>query len=174
MIQLVLSAVPIDEVPGRLALATFCEDVRPLKGSAALIDWRLNGRLSELILKGQMQGGFAESILMPAQGRLASRELMVFGLGPIKELTEEKIQQAFAKAIDKIVLLKSQEVVTCFGDLSKDFMGWRALLRNFMNTLSLQYGEKDLEVICAEEPKWINEARKRNMDFGPNVTLAYA
>lgn len=174
MIHLVLSAVPIDEVPGRLALATFFEDVRPLKGSTGLIDWRLNGRLSGLILQGKISGGFTESLIMPSLGRLAARELLVFGLGPSPRLTEQRVQEAFAKVIDKIVLLKSQEFVTCFGDLAKDFMGWRSLLRNFMTTLSLQYGDRDLEVICAEDPRWVNEARKRNMDFGPQVNLAYA
>lgn len=174
MIQLILSDVPVDEVPGRLALATFFQDIRPLKGSTGLIDWRLNGRISGLIMQGRLSGQFSESLIMPSGGRLASRELMIFGLGLAPEWNEQKTEQAFTRLIQKIILLKSQELVTCFGDLARDFMGWRALLRSFVHSLSLQYGERDLEIICAEDPRWVGEARKRNMDFGPQVNLAYA
>lgn len=172
MIHLVLSSLPIDEVPGRVALATFFQDVRPLKGSTSLIDWRLNGRLSDLILQGKISGQFRESVIMPSQGRLAAREILLFGLGSAQEMTEKRFEAGLSVLIDKLVLLKSGEVVISFGDLAKDFMGWRSLLRNFMNSLS-QKGE-DFQVVCADDSRWISEAKKRNMDFGPEVQLSYA
>jgi hypothetical protein len=172
MIQLVLSSLPIDEVPGQLALATFFEDVRPLKGSTSLIDWRLNGRLSDLIIQGKISGHFSESLIMPAQGRLSVREIFVFGLGKSSELSEKRFEDGFSVLIDKLALLRSGDVVISFGDLSKDFMGWRALLRSFMNSLAVKHD--DLQVVCAEDPRWISEAKKRNMDFGPQVNLSYA
>ncbi len=172
MIQLVLSSLPLDEVPGNIALATFFEDVRPLRGATSLIDWRLNGRLSELILGGRISGHFSESLIMPAQGRLSVREIFVFGLGKSSELKETTFESGFSVMIDKLMRLKSGEVVVSFGDLSKDFMGWRAILRSFMNTLSLKH--QDVQVVCSEDPRWISEAKKRNMDFGPKVQLSYA
>lgn len=172
MIQLVLSSLPIDEVPGRVTLATFFQDVRPLKGSTSLIDWRLNGRLSDLILQGRISGQFSESLIMPSQGRLSSHEIFLFGLGNASDLTEQRMGEGFSVLIDKLALLKSGEIVISFGDLSKDFMGWRALLRNFMTALTPK--GQDLQVVCSEDARWISEARKRNMDFGPEVTLSYA
>lgn len=172
MIQLVLSSLPIDEVPGHMTLATFFQDIRPLKGSTSLIDWRLNGRLSDLILQGKISGEFSESLIMPSQGRLSSREIFLFGLGRASELTEQKVGEGFSVLIDKLALLKSGDMVISLGDLSKDFMSWRALLRSFMNALTPK--RQDFQVICSEDPKWVSEARKRNMDFGPEVSLSYA
>ena len=172
MIQLVLSSLPIDEVPGHVTLATFFEDVRPLKGSTSLIDWRLNGRLSDLIIQGKISGHFSESLIMPSQGRLATKDIFIFGLGTAGEVSEKRLEDGFSILIDKLAMLKSPDVVVSFGDLSKDFMGWRAMLRSFITSLATRQG--DFQVVCAEDPKWISEAKKRNMDFGAQVTLSYA
>lgn len=172
MINLVLSSLPIDEVPGQVALATFFEDVRPLRGSTSLIDWRLNGRLSDLILQGRISGHFKESLIMPAQGRLSTKDILIFGLGESKQVDEKKLDDGFSILIDKLALLKSPDVVVSFGDLSKDFMGWRAMLRSFISSLAMKHS--DFQVVCAEDPKWISEAKKRNMDFGPQVQLSFA
>lgn len=172
MIQLVLSSLPLDEVPSHLALAVFFEDVRPLRGATSLIDWRLNGRLSDLILQGKLQGQFSESVIMPSQGRMAAREVLLFGLGSSGALTEERLNEGFSQLIRKLALLKSEDCVVSLGDLSKDFMGWRSLLRSFMGSLSQM--KEDFQIVCTEDPKWISEAKKRNMDFGPDVHLSYA
>lgn len=172
MIQLVLSSLPIDEVPGRVALATFFEDVRPLKGSTSLIDWRLNGRLSDLILQEKISGRFSESLIMPSHGRLLTKDIFIFGLGKSEDVSETRLEEGFSILIDKLALLKSPDVVISFGDLSKDFMGWRAMLRSFMTALFTRHDE--FQVVCAENPRWISEAKKRNMDFGAEVTLSYA
>ena len=107
VIHLVLSSLPIDEVPGQVAMGTFFQDVRPLKGSVSLIDWRLNGRLSDLILQGRISGEFAESLIMPSQGRLAAREIILFGLGQSREITEKKFEEGVSLLIEKLVKLKS-------------------------------------------------------------------
>lgn len=172
MIELVLSSLPIDEVPGYVVLATFFEDVRPLKGSTSLVDWRLNGRLSEMILKGHLSGKFTESLIMPSQGRMSAKDIFLFGLGGSSEITEKRLDDGFTLLIDKLALLKSPDVIISFGDLSKDFMSWRAMLRSFMSSLSRRHD--NFQVVCSEDPKWISEARKRNMDFGPQVNLSYA
>jgi hypothetical protein len=175
VIELVLSSLPIDEVPGYVVLATFFEDVRPLKGSTSLVDWRLNGRLSEMILKGHLSGQFKESLIMPSQGRMSAKDIFLFGLGTSADVSEKRLEDGFSLLIDKLALLKSPDVVISFGDLSKDFMTWRGMLRAFMSCLARRddsFG--NFQVVCAEDPRWISEARKRNMDFGPQVNLSYA
>lgn len=155
-----------------MTLATFFEDVRPLKGSTSLIDWRLNGRLSDLIIQGKISGHFSESLIMPSHGRLATKDIFIFGLGGTGEVSEKRLEDGFSILIDKLALLKSPDVVISFGDLSKDFMGWRAMLRSFMTSLASKH--EDFQVVCAEDPRWISEAKKRNMDFGVQVNLSYA
>ena len=175
MIQLVLSSAPLDEVPGKVAVITFFEDVRPLRGSTELIDWRLNGRISELIVQGRLSGALSEALIMPSQGRLSADEILLFGLGRSGEMTGPKLDEVFSKVVEKLVRLKSPGFVASFGDFSTDFMSWRGVLRSFMTTLSQKAGpHQDLQVVCAEDPRWIHEAKRRNMDFGANVDLAYA
>lgn len=174
MIELVLTSLPIDEAPGRMVLATFCEDQRPLKGSVGLIDWRLNGKVSDLILKNHITGEFADSLMMPSQGRLVAKEILLFGLGKQGQLSEERFEQIFPLLIQKVIKLKSRDLALTLGDLSKDFMGWRTLLRSFVGSLALQHGRDDYRVLCAENTKWVQEAKRRNMDFGPEVAVSYA
>ncbi len=174
MIQLVLSDAAIDELPARLALSVFFDDVRPLKGTSALIDWRLNGRVSDMILQGRLSGSFAESLIMPAQGRLSANEIFLFGLGSSRDLTESRREEGLSKLAEKMSRLRSSTFVLSFGDLATDFMGWRTLLRQFVSRLAEKTGREGCEVVCVEDPKWIHEAKRRNMDFGPEVELTYA
>ena len=174
MIQLVLSSAPIDEVPGKVAVLTFFEDQRPLQGSTGLIDWRLNGRVSDMILQGRLGGHFAESLIMPSQGRLASDEILLFGLGRHEAFSEREMEKGFSQLIEKLCRLKSTQCVVSFRELAKDFMGWRGVLRNFMNALAQRAKGEDIEIVCTEDPQWIHEAKRRNMDFGPEVELTYA
>ncbi len=174
MIELVLSSVPIDEAPAIMALAPFYEDQRPLKGSVGLIDWRLNGKISDLLLKDRINGQLADSLMMPSDGRLSAKHIFIFGLGKNTQLKPEEFDSIFPLLIKKIVKLKSCDLVMSFGDLARDFMGWRSLLRSFVTSLALQHGRDNYRVICSENTKWVQEAKRRNMDFGADVAVSYA
>lgn len=63
-----------------LALAFF-EDDRPLVGTAGLVDWRLGGVLSKLLLRGRISGARGEVVLLPPRPRLPLHKLFLFGLG---------------------------------------------------------------------------------------------
>ena len=63
-----------------LALAFF-EDDRPLVGTAGLVDWRMGGALSKLLLRGRISGARGEVVLMPPRPRLPLHKLFLFGLG---------------------------------------------------------------------------------------------
>ena len=58
-------------------------DERPLRGAIGLIDWRLCGRLSELLVDGTMSGSVDEALLMPPpERRLVAERLLIIGAGP--------------------------------------------------------------------------------------------
>ena len=67
---------------GDLLAVYIWQDVRPLRGAAGLLDWRLCGKLSGLIQSGRLDGGEGEQLLLPTAGRLPWRVAMVMGLGP--------------------------------------------------------------------------------------------
>ena len=63
-----------------LVLGVFLDE-RPLRGAAALIDWRMNGYLSRLLLARRLSGEGNESTLVPPQGRVRSGAVVLVGLG---------------------------------------------------------------------------------------------
>ncbi len=67
---------------GDLLAVYMWEDVRPLRGAAGLLDWRLCGKVSGLIQSGRLTGAEGEQLLLPSAGRLPWRFVMVMGLGP--------------------------------------------------------------------------------------------
>lgn len=173
MIYLTLTDKPFDEVVARLAVITFFDDVRPLTGQAGLLDWRLNGRISDLILKNRVDGAKAEALMMPSGGRLAANDLLLLGMGSTKELTEARLNELFEMIVEKIKKLKPADLVISFGDLGADFMSWRAVLRAFVSVLTEKLGQANLSLYCADQTAWVSEAKRRNMDFGPLVTVDF-
>ncbi len=65
-----------------------CSDVRPLAGIAGYVDWRLCGRLSDLLRKGIVTGVAREKTLVPTQGRIGPKRIFVFGWGPQKSILD--------------------------------------------------------------------------------------
>ncbi len=72
-------------------------DVRPLKGVAGLIDWRLCGALSRCLLERAFLGQTDETLLMPVQGRFGPRRLFVVGLGEVAACDDVRLGQACAR-----------------------------------------------------------------------------
>jgi len=59
------------------------EDVRPLKGLAGLVDWRLGAYISGHLERGWLTGASGERFLLPAHHKLPVNKIFGFGLGPI-------------------------------------------------------------------------------------------
>ncbi|MEJ2199641.1 MAG: M17 family peptidase N-terminal domain-containing protein [Desulfuromonadaceae bacterium] len=78
-----------DRLEGEVVAALFFEDVRPLAGPAGLLDWRLNGRLTELLLRQEVSGRRGEQVLVANNGKLAADWILFFGGGCRRELNAE-------------------------------------------------------------------------------------
>jgi len=63
-----------------LVLGVFLDE-RPLRGAAGLIDWRMNGYLSRLLLARCLLGEANESTLVATQGRVRAGAVLLVGLG---------------------------------------------------------------------------------------------
>ena len=75
--------------------AVFCyADVRPLRGAAGVVDWRLCGALSASIEGQAFAGARGEVMLMPTSGRLGKCRVFVFGLGQAKDVGEQQLKTA--------------------------------------------------------------------------------
>ena len=81
-----------------LAVCLF-SDVRPLRGAAGLLDWRLNGKLSRWIGSGRLAGDDGEQTLFPSDKRVAWRSLLALGLGASKDFDEARFRGALQRGL---------------------------------------------------------------------------
>ena len=171
MIQLKISNHPLDEIPGQLALVTAFEDVRPLKGRAGLVDWRLNGRLSKFIRDSKFQGTKGEALLMPTRGRIDSSELLLLGVGPKTTIRDSEIPHLLTLIVEK-VLHKNAPPFRFPSPTSSPACSNGAMpFALFVSMISGR--EEDLSVTLVEDGAFVEDAKKRHMDFAYDVSVHY-
>ncbi len=84
-----------------LSLPLF-SDERPLRGALGLVDWRLCGQISRLILRGRVTGEAFEKVLVPARPKLPFDKLFLFGLGPREGFDEAVFEEATRRMLDTL------------------------------------------------------------------------
>ena len=72
----------------------FFSDERPPRGYCGLVDWRLNGMISNEIAGGRISGIFLEKLACAFPERIRVSRLLLFGLGALSELTYDKLYNA--------------------------------------------------------------------------------
>jgi hypothetical protein len=71
----------LDQLKSEALSVPIFSDERPPRGALGLVDWRLCGRISRLIQRGQLTGERGETVLVPARPRLTFEKLFVYGVG---------------------------------------------------------------------------------------------
>jgi hypothetical protein len=171
MIQLKITSDTLDEVDAELALVFTYQNIRPLRGQAGMLDWRLNGRLSELILQSRFRGEMGEALLMPSKGRVNAAELMVLGLGDSTKIVDQNVPHYVSLILEKILRKKNNSFCLSFSDLTTGMFEWRNTVRLFVSMLS---GKSEHYHVSLLEPEdYVEDARKRHMDFAYDVQVQY-
>ncbi|MCX8116384.1 MAG: hypothetical protein N3G78_00450 [Desulfobacterota bacterium] len=98
------------EQEGDLLISGFFGDERPLKGTAGLLDWRLNGRLSRLLREGRLTGEWIERTLIPSQGRILPQWILLFGLGSVRAYSYFTVRRLAPTLIQTIGNLKASHI----------------------------------------------------------------
>lgn len=89
-----------------LCLFTF-SDERPLRGVAGLVDWRLCGRISDLLERGLMRGAEGEALLMPPpERRLTTERLLWLGAGARGEVDEARFRSLMGALFERLLGLR--------------------------------------------------------------------
>ena len=81
-----------------LILPVFQEKAQ-LMGVAGLLDWRLCGRLSRLLVDAHFEGREDEAILLSYASKIGRKKLFLFGLGPNRKLDAQKSQKQLFKML---------------------------------------------------------------------------
>lgn len=171
MLHIKFSAKPFDKQETRCGVVTLFSDQRPLRGVAALLDWRLNGRLSQVLVKNQFEGKFGESLLMPAEGRIRSEEIMVIGMGPESTFNESHVSAFTQLLLEKIVQKKILDFMISYSDFITDRFEWRNSIRLLVSKLH-DFLSVDAVILC-EPNESVRDAKRRHMDFGVNVDVSF-
>ena len=99
MSRLHLLDLPADRLEGEAIAAFFFEDQRPLQGPAALLDWRLNGLVSDLVAAGTLHGLPGERLLTNNNGKLCGTWIFFAGAGRWNDLNEESYRLRIGEII---------------------------------------------------------------------------
>ena len=83
----------LDQLRSEALALPFFADVRPLRGALGLIDWRLGGAVSRVLLRGHAEGALGERVLMPTARRMPAPKLLLFGAGPVDALEEARFEE---------------------------------------------------------------------------------
>lgn len=85
--------------PGDAICVPVWSDVRPLRGAAGMLDWRMCGRLSAMMAAGKVTGAEGEQTLFPSAQRLPWRLVLALGVGPRREFTEGRLVAGLRRAL---------------------------------------------------------------------------
>jgi len=110
--DIILSPEEVDLQECGILILGFFEDERPLRGSAGWIDWRLNGKLSHLLIEGRLTGEWEETTLLATQGRIVPPLLLLIGLGRVREYSYLRLRELSPHLFKTLRDLKPQEI--CF------------------------------------------------------------
>ena len=110
--DIILSKEGVDVQECDVLVTGFFVDERPLGGSTGLIDWRLNGMLSRLLIEKKLTGEWKETTLIPSQGRVMPRMILLLGLGEVREYSYLRVRELSAHLLETLKKLDASGV--CF------------------------------------------------------------
>jgi hypothetical protein len=108
--DIILSKEEVDVQECDVLVTGFFMNERPPGGSTGLIDWRLNGILSRLLLEKKLTGEWKETTLIPSQGRVMSRMILLLGLGEVREYSYLRVRELSAHLLETLKKLDALDV----------------------------------------------------------------
>lgn len=80
--------LPADALVADAVVVLYFTDKKLLEGPAALLDWRLDGQLTRMLLKGDVLGKAGEHVMLQNNGKLKSDWVLFVGGGKWDGLCE--------------------------------------------------------------------------------------
>ena len=90
----------LDGVESEVLALPFFSDLRPLRGAAGLVDWRMCGFLSKLLIRGRIDGSPSELTLLPSSERLSVDKILLVGLGASNGFTPKRFDDAVRRILE--------------------------------------------------------------------------
>ena len=100
----------VDALECDLLVTGMFQDERPFKGTSGWIDWRLNGRLSRLVMDKRLTGDWKETTLIPSSTRITPRMILLLGLGRTKEYSTIRLRELFVHVLETLKNLRTSSI----------------------------------------------------------------
>ncbi|MBI2027747.1 MAG: hypothetical protein HYS98_08120 [Deltaproteobacteria bacterium] len=118
--EISLTSEPIDKIHVDAIVADlYARDV-PLKGPVGMLDWRMYGFFSKLLLDQKMTGRHKETYLVPLKNKAMAKNIVLVGLGTKYKLSERKVAAVIPDVLKTLRRLKIQNFVLVP-------LGWKSL-----------------------------------------------
>lgn len=171
MLHVKFTSRPFDKLKSQCAIVTAFTDLRPLHGNSAVLDWRLNGRLSKLMQIHKFNGQFKETLLMPAEGRVYANDIIVVGLGEKNKFDESQISDFIQYLLNVLDQRRIKDFMISLSDMIEDRFEWRNAVRLLVSKLH-SFPNVESARLCESE-ECVKDAKRRHMDFGLNVEVSF-
>jgi hypothetical protein len=110
--DVIISKEAVDLQETDLLITGLFQDERPLRGSIGWIDWRLNGMLSRFLIENRLTGEWKEKTLIPSQGRVSPKVILIFGLGKVKEYSYLSVREVVPFVVETLKNMRASNL--CF------------------------------------------------------------
>ncbi|MBM4361249.1 MAG: leucyl aminopeptidase [Deltaproteobacteria bacterium] len=101
----------LDLAGTEVLVAPVATDVRPPRGVAGLVDYRLAGRISHLVASGFVSGRAGEVVMVPGRPRLPFDKILLLGEGPDEELDEPRFRALVLRLLELLEGLRARTAV---------------------------------------------------------------
>ncbi len=149
--QILVDTRDVTSIPTELIVLWHFSDERPLRGTSGLIDWKLDGRISRLIMDGRITGEWQEKVMLGSFNPLADKRLVLIGLGPQEDFNPGRIRDAGRLAVRTAVKLGVDSAsITLPGIIDGDIV---AVAEEFLAGLVDESGQSAFKpsIMCGED-----------------------
>ncbi len=101
----------LEQISAKVLVLFHFAELEPLLGFASLVDWRLYGHLSRLMIIDFLKGEYKESMLMPLGRHLPQDYLLVLGLGARQYFCKEVFLETSEKMFNTVHHLDRRNIV---------------------------------------------------------------
>lgn len=171
MIKFAFTSQSIDKISCELMVLLHYEEDVPLHGFLGVVDWRVNGKLSHLVEDNRFTGKAKEMVLMPAERRFKADKLVVMGLGAKAQFHDDHVPQVIDYIFQTASQMRVTQLCVSLSKFNPSQFAWRNAVRLFV-TKAVDYPEIK-EVIFCEPDEVVQEAKRRQLDFGAQVQVEF-
>jgi len=140
---------PLDDLRHDILVLGIFTDQRPLRGLAGYLDWRMHGRISQLLQDNFLTGNTSDCLLSNTNGRIGTDRLLLVGMGPGNKLDVGTFSTALKTIrstlsglkINSLAMAvpgweKEEQVYETKGDVKLALL-WEEIIQPFKGTITL-------------------------------------